>query len=103
MSLQEFLQKNLIAELGLNELPPEKQEEMLLRIGELVQQNMILRVLHEMNESDKIEFEQIMAQADDEKILQLLESKFSNFNDLIAEEIAKFKEAALAHLEALVQ
>lgn len=102
MSLQDSLQKNLITELGLDNLPQEKKEELVLKIGGLIQQNILLRILQEMNESDKDEFDKVLGANDNEKTLAFLQSKLPNFDQLVAEEVAKFKEQASSHMQAIL-
>lgn len=58
---QDFLQADLIKELGLEDLSQEKKDELILRIGELIQQNIVLRVLDELSEKDKEEFDKVLA------------------------------------------
>lgn len=102
MPLQDFLQKNLITELGLENLPDDKKEELILKIGGLIQQNVLLRILNELGEKDKDEFDKVLAEENDEKTLAFLQSKISNFDELVKEEVAKFKEEAMKRMQAVV-
>ncbi|TSC53114.1 MAG: Uncharacterized protein LiPW39_437 [Parcubacteria group bacterium LiPW_39] len=102
MSPQDFLQKNLITELGLEDLPEGKKEELILKIGALIQQNILLRILSELGEKDKDEFDKVLAEENNEKTLAFLQSKISNFDELVKEEIAKFKEEAMKRMQAVV-
>lgn len=101
MPLQDFLQKNLIEELGLQDLPEDKKEELILKIGGLIQQNILLRILNELAEKDKDEFDKVLAEENDEKTLTFLQSKISNFDELVKEEIAKFKEEAVKRMQSV--
>lgn len=101
MPLQNFLQKNLITELGLENLTDEKKEEFILKIGGLIQQNVLLRILNELPEKDKDEFDKVLAEENDEKTLTFLQSKISNFDELVKEEIAKFKEEAVKRMQSV--
>lgn len=100
--LQDFLQKDLIAELGLQALPDGKKEEMVLRIGEIIQQNVVLRILSEMSESDKDEFEKVLGDENGEKTLEFLQAKFPNLNQVAEEEISKFKQEAMAQAQGII-
>lgn len=102
MPPQDFLQKNLITELGLEDLPDDKKEELILKIGALIQQNILLRILSELGEKDKDEFDKVLAEENDEKTLAFLQSKISNFDELVKEEIAKFKEEAMKRMQVVV-
>jgi len=100
--LQDFLQKDLIVELGLQSLPDDKKEQLVLRIGELIQQNVVLRIISEMSESDKDEFEKVLAADNGEKTLEFLQSKFPNLNQVVEEEIAKFKQEAINRMQTVM-
>jgi len=100
--LQDFLQKDLIAELGLQALPDSKKEEMVLRIGELIQQNVVLRIISEMPEGDKDEFEKVLGEDSSEKTMEFLQAKFPNLSQVVEEEIAKFKQEAISQMQAVV-
>jgi len=100
--LQDFLQKDLIAELGLQALPDNKKEEMVLRIGELIQQNVVLRIISEMPESDKDEFEKVLGEDGGGKTVEFLQAKFPNLNQVVEEEISKFKQQAISQMQAIV-
>lgn len=100
--LQDFLQKDLIAELGLQALPDNKKEEMVLRIGELIQQNVVLRIISEMPENDKDEFEKVLGENSGEKTMEFLQAKFPNLNQVVEEEISKFKQEAIGQMQVIV-
>ena len=100
--LQDFLQKDLITELGLQALPDDKKEEMVLRIGELIQQNVVLRIVSEMPESDKDEFEKVLGEDSGEKTMEFLQAKFPNLNQVVEEEITKFKQEAISQMQGVV-
>jgi len=99
--LQDLLQKDLIVELGLQALPDDKKEEMVLRIGELIQQNVVLRIISEMPEGDKDEFEKVLSEETGEKTMDFLQAKFPNLNQVVEEEIAKFKQEAINQMQAV--
>jgi len=98
---QDFLQADLIAELGLEDLPQEKKNDLILRIGELIQQSIILRVLDELNEKDKEEFDKVLAEDNSEKTLAFLQSKLPNLEEIVKEEIIKFKKDAITRFQAV--
>jgi len=88
--------------LGLQDLPDEKKEQLILKIGELIQQNIILRVLDELSDKEKDEFDKVLAQEDGEKTLAFLQSKLPNLEEIFKEEIARFKETAIARMQTIV-
>ena len=95
--MKNILKQNIVKDLGLDTLPVEKQEEVLLRVGKIVFQNVIMRVLDELNEKDKSEFDKLLSERpdDEEAILSFLQSHISNIDGIVEEEITKFKEESL--------
>jgi spore cortex formation protein SpoVR/YcgB (stage V sporulation) len=97
-----LLGKNVIHDLGLDALPPEKQEEVLLSIGKIIYQGVLLRVMEELSEEEKAAFDRVLASAKNEDdILAFLEDHVPHLEALIKEEIARFKEHSLQTLRAL--
>ncbi|MEK7635939.1 MAG: hypothetical protein AAB405_02500 [Patescibacteria group bacterium] len=90
-------QNNLIKELGLDNLPSEKQMEILLDVGRIIQQNVVLRVFDELNERDKDEFDKLLGEksGDEEAVLAFLRSKIKNLDGIVEEETAKFKQGSV--------
>ena len=91
------LAKNIIKELGLDALPPERQEEVILKIGELINQRIVVRVLEKLSEAEKDEFEKVLSEkmSDQDAVMGFLKSKISDFDDMVAKEIADFKQSSL--------
>ena len=94
MNLKEMAKIDLIKELGLENLPKEKQEEMLIEIGNVVQQRIIIRISQEMPEENKAEFEKIMQDKKDqpEEIEKFIKEKVPTIDDIVAEEIGRYKQ-----------
>jgi hypothetical protein len=97
------LHKDLIKYLGIDKLPEDEQERILLNIGKIIFQLVMIRVLEELNENDKGEFEKILNEKpnDEEAILNFLKSKIPNLDEIVNEEIAKFKEESLDFMKEL--
>jgi hypothetical protein len=90
-------QKDLIKELGLEDLPAERKMELILGFGRIIQQNVVLRILDELKEKDKKEFDKFLAKKgdDQEAILKFLQSKIPNLDELIEKEIERFKKETI--------
>ncbi len=80
--------------MGLENLPEADQTEVLLGIGRIIQQNIILRVINELQEKDKDEFDKLLEEKpdDQEAILNFLKSKILGLDGIVEEEIKNFKE-----------
>lgn len=97
--------ENLIKELGLEKLPLEKQSQILLTAGRIIQQNVILRILDELKEKDKKEFDQLLKgkKDDEEAVVKFFRSKIPNFDKIVAEEIEKFQTSSLETINKAMQ
>lgn len=81
------INKNIIEVLGINTLPVEQQKEAMERLGAIVYQEIMLRVLEIMNDEDKDEFEKLIEKnPDPEALFSFLEEKVPNLNQIATEE-----------------
>jgi len=99
---QTTFQQNLISALGLDSLPQEKKDELLIKISEVVQQRIILRVLSELSEEDRQAFDGVLSANDDEKSLAFLQEKIPNFEAVVKDEIEKFRNEAMTKMQAIL-
>jgi hypothetical protein len=89
-----ILRQNIIKQLGIETLPEKEQEEILLRIGKIIFQSVLIRVMERLNSKEKDEFTQLLTEKpDDEKaILDFLKSKIPDLDEIVNEEVATFKK-----------
>lgn len=89
------IQNNIKNALELDKLPPEEAQEIILRVGALIYQNVLMRVMEIMTETDQDEFEKLLdndGKADE--IFSFLKQKVENFEKIIEEEAIKFRDKA---------
>ncbi len=96
------LQKNIIKELGIDQLPPEKQQEVLAAMTEAVLKRLTVRVLEKLPPEARPEFEKVCKTQDPEKITQFLNEKVPDFEKVAAKEIADFKEEIAETVNKLI-
>lgn len=83
---------NIIKILGIDALPTDQQKEAMERLGALVYQEVMLRVLDIMSEEDKDAFEKLIAQNPYPEIMfTFLEEKVQNIDDIVKEEAEKLR------------
>ncbi|MEK7452947.1 MAG: hypothetical protein AAB614_01810 [Patescibacteria group bacterium] len=103
--MYKVLQQNIIKELGIDNLPEKEKEEMLLRIGKIIFQDVMFRVVEILSEKDQDEMSKLFDETagDDEgdKVLDFLRSKIDNFDDIVGEEIVKFKEESVDIMQSI--
>ncbi|HEC30601.1 MAG TPA: hypothetical protein ENI66_01135 [Candidatus Yonathbacteria bacterium] len=102
----DILQKNIIKELGLENLPEDKREEVYLRISKIIYQNIIIRVVEILSEEEQDEFNKLLdevaqEEGESDKVLEFLMAKINNFDDIVAEEIVRFKEESEGVMQEL--
>jgi len=86
------INNNIIKILGIDALPVEQQKEAMERLGAIVYQEVMLRVLDIMSEEDKDEFEKIIERnADPEVMFTFLSGKVPNLDAIVTEEAEKFR------------
>lgn len=91
--MNDYLHKNIVKTLGLQNLPREKQEEMLLAIGDIIFQNILLRVVGELDEATSKELDALLSQKKtDEEVFDFLSSHIPHLDELVQEEIIAFKQ-----------
>lgn len=89
------INKNIVVTLGINTLPVEKQKEAMERLGAIVYQEVMLRVLDILSEEDKDEFEKIIEKnPDPENLFEYLINKVPNLDQIVKEEAEKLREEA---------
>ena len=89
--------------MGLENLSEKEQEESLLSIGRIIFQSVLIRVMEELDEAGKDEFEKILTEKpnDEEAILGFLQAKISNFNEIVSGEVAKFKQGSVDFMDKI--
>ncbi len=98
-----ILQKNIIKELGLDKLSEKEQEETLLNIGKIIFQSVLIRTMEELDEKGKDEFEKILSEKpnDEEAIMNFLQSKLPNLNEIVNDEVSKFKQESVDFMKTI--
>ena len=92
--MDDILKENIIKSLGIDALPQEQQEEALAKIGNMIFQGVLMKVMENMAEADRDEFEKLLSEKNNEPeaILNFLRSKIANLDEIVNEEIIKFKQ-----------
>lgn len=91
---KQMLEQNIITGLNLQALDDDKKIALIDKMSEVVQKRLTLRLIDEMNENDKTEFEKIL-DSSPEKVSEFLQKIFPNFLDIMQEEIIKLKKELL--------
>ncbi len=87
------IEQNIKNALNLDKLSPQEQQDIILRVGTLIYQNVLMRVMELMNEEQEDEFEKLLdANASPESIFEFLKKAAPSLEIIIGEEAAKFRD-----------
>jgi pheromone shutdown protein TraB len=95
--MDNILSKNIIKEWGLESLSPEKQAEMIDRIGKMAYQAVLVRALDILSEKEQTEFDLLLDEdtTTPQEVLAFLQSKIPTFEQLVLEERNNLKRDLL--------
>jgi hypothetical protein len=92
MDTTALAQKDLGELLGIAELEPNAQEDMLTRIGELVMESAMVRAVSEMTDDEASALSQaVVACNDPAELAKVLQERVPHIDELIAEESEAFR------------
>ncbi len=95
--MDDILKQNIIKDLGIDTLPKDQQEQALLKIGKIIFQGVLIKVLNKLNDEDKDRLDAILIEkpSDQEVVLNFLRSKISDFDEIVNGEVAEFKRESV--------
>jgi len=79
--------KNIVEELGLESFPLCKQEEIVIKIAEIVYDRVLLRILTKLTDQEARQLSQLIDQNRKDDVDKMLKGKFPDFEGLLKEEI----------------
>lgn len=89
--------RDLFQEFELDKLSEEEQKRFLLKINQIIFQKSMSRAIDKLNEEDKQELEDLTLnqKIDEQAILKYLQERVANFEQIVEEEIADFRQTSL--------
>ena len=94
------INNNIIKILGIDSLPIEKQKEAIERLGAIVYQETMLRVLDILSEEDKDAFQALIEKnPDPETLFSFLSEKVPTLDTIVNEEAEKLRTEAGSIME----
>ncbi|MDI6778201.1 MAG: DUF5663 domain-containing protein [Patescibacteria group bacterium] len=85
-----ILQQTIIEELGLQDLPREKQEGLLVKIGEVVMKRIYLETMESLEKEDQEKLVDMM-EKNPEGIEAFLKEKIPNYEEFVKKVVDNFK------------
>jgi len=93
---------DILAQLGLGNIPDEKKAEIISKISELARKRIILRVTEEMSEDQRENFEKFLeTEEDPTKIEAYIRENIPNIDSIIEEEMSLLKNDVLSQMKEI--
>lgn len=90
---QEALKKELIEAFHLEDVPLDKQEELLAKIGESLLKRIFLDTMEKLGDANMKEYEEMLdREAKQEELEAFFENKIPGYNIFVRGVVTKFKE-----------
>ena len=93
MDQQSQIQKTLMDELGLSNLPEDKQNELLIKMTEVLLKRIFLETMDKLGAEGMREYDKLVEDgASAEQLEEFFKSKISNYEKMVQKVIEEFKE-----------
>jgi hypothetical protein len=93
---QDELAKQVAADLGISELPEDKQKELIAQFGEVALKAATLAVMNKLTAEQRAEFMKLAEAGDSAPVQAFLDTNVPDHETIaksvVAEELAKFRE-----------
>jgi hypothetical protein len=86
---------NFAKELGIDQLPEDRQERIMKTVFETLQMRVSLRIAQELNDEQRVHLEEVGKTGDPEAIMNALQQMYPNFEKVYQEEIEGLKNDTL--------
>lgn len=98
---QEKTMQKLFKELGIDDLPEDKQLSLLQTMTESLLKRLTLNVLEKLSEGDRGEFEKIQEEEDAKKMEEFLRSKIDDYDKLVEDTTEEFKQEIKGYIDEM--
>lgn len=93
MDQKSQIQKTILDELGLSDLPQNKKEQLLIKMTEVLLKRIFLETLEKLSENGREEYESLMANgASPRQVEEFLKANIQNYEELVEKVIKEFKD-----------
>jgi hypothetical protein len=90
------IEESLIKEMGLTDLPAEKQQELVGKMFEVLLKRIYVEAIEKLGEEERKTFgEMIDRDADPEEVEKFLQEKISDFPEMLKNILSGFREEML--------
>lgn len=91
--MQDNAMAQLVKDLGIDTLPQDQQNELIIKMTEVLLKRIFIETMDRLSEEDRLEYEQITEaqDVDQEKVAEFLKQKISGYDEMINAIIEDFK------------
>jgi hypothetical protein len=81
-------------ELGLSDLPKDKQEELIIKMTEVLLKRIFLETMEKLNDQGKEEYKNLVEgeNATPDQMEEFLKSKIGNYDEMVQKVVEEFRE-----------
>jgi len=97
----DILRKNIIVELGLQDLAEDRKIDLLSKMSDLIQKRVLLRAIKSLSVAEKEEFDMLLGKNNPQDVYRFLISKVPNIDEITDEEVIAFKEEVVERVKSL--
>ena len=98
--MKSLVETDLLQSLGLENLPEEKQEEIMTQVMESVLNRVLVRIVDALGDDKKDEFMEMLEKSDDKQIRQYLVDNKVDMDKIVVEESLLYKNELLNKIGA---
>ena len=92
MDQQSQIQKTLLEELGLSNLPQDKQDELLIKMTEVLLKRIFLETMDKLGDGGMKEYDKMVEEGSTaEQLEEFFNSKITNYDIMVQKVIEEFK------------
>lgn len=96
--MSDQIQKTIIEELGLSDLPEDKKNQLLVKMTEVVLKRIFVETMEKLSEADQKEYEKLIDEnAEEEKLEGFLKEKITGYEEMVKKIVADFKEEMISN------
>jgi hypothetical protein len=93
MDQQSQIQQSILDELGLSNLPKDKQEELIIKMTEIILKRIFMETMEQLDEEERKNYEDLVNnQASPEQLESFFREKIQNYDKMVEGVINDFKE-----------
>lgn len=87
------VQKTLLDELGLSDLPRDKKEQLVIKMTEVILKRIFLETMERLDDEGRNEYEKLVkGNAAPDQVEEFLKSRISNYDEVIQKVVDDFKK-----------